>query len=236
MSKVQKFAIFLTVVIFLLLGVQIYYLNNVKTETIVIETVKPIETKENVIETVSVEPVVAYSSTIEETSWDDILFLGDSLTVGLNAECDLESLGSTVNAEVGRGIQDCLESAKKHNGFKTVVITIGTNSFGMDNEEFKNVYEEIIKEVKENNPEGTLYINTIPPCEEQKARNTGYSITNNAIDEKNEIIRNLENVIILDLNEELKSKGYLTEDGIHLTDESYQIWFEFLRENLNIIE
>lgn len=243
MSKFQKFAIILTAFMFFFLGFQAYSNQEGETSPQPTKTVNPspeptpMEIEDGVIETVSIEPIVAYSGVEEETiNWNDILFIGDSLTVGLNTECGLENLGSTVDAEVGRRIDEGINAAERHSGFKAVVITIGTNSFGMENDLFAETYQKIIDKVKENNPESTVYVNTIPPCEENKARNYGYYIGNDALDEKNEIIRSLENVIVLDLNKELKDNGYETMDGIHLKNSSYNIWFEFLKENLNIEE
>ena len=54
---------------------------------------------------------------IETDLLSNTLFLGDSLTVGINNTVDLESYGAVVDAKVGRNINQCYEDAKKYTNF-----------------------------------------------------------------------------------------------------------------------
>ena len=87
-----------------------------------------------------------------------VLFLGDSLTEGLNNTANLSAKGATVDAVVGRNIKQCNDAARSRSGFKVVVIGIGTNDYSASESSFKNNYQQLIDTVKTNNPDAIILI------------------------------------------------------------------------------
>ena len=165
-----------------------------------------------------------------------VLFLGDSLTEGLNNTANLSAKGATVDAVVGRNIKQCNDAARSRSGFKVVVIGIGTNDYSASESSFKNNYQQLIDTVKTNNPDATIYINTLPGVNEEVAKNTGYSITNSAVNAKNRIIKKLaeDNLIgSIDINAKLGAiKKEDTTDGLHMKGATYTRWFNILKSEI----
>lgn len=173
------------------------------------------------------------SNNPREIKPEETIFFGDSLTVGMNHSNNLVSQGYTVEAKVSRFIQGAIEVAKNHNNFKNIIITIGTNNYSANDEIFKDEYLKLITIIKNNNPNSNIYLNSIPPCNENNTINHGYNITNFDIDNKNQIIYELaieQNCYFINSNEYLKETGYSSGDGVHLSPDTYVKLFEYIKD------
>ena len=183
---------------------------------------------------------IASAEEIETDLLSNTLFLGDSLTVGINNTVDLESYGAVVDAKVSRNINQCSEAAKKYTNFKRVIIGIGTNNYGTEPSTFSKQYQELIDIVVANNPEADIFINTIPGVNEVKAKHCGYYIKNYHVDEKNSLIKELatsNKLYCMDINTYL---GEITmddtSDGLHMNGKIYEKWFNFINSEVMRIE
>lgn len=188
-----------------------------------------------IIPAYATENVEKETPLLEEFSWENTLFIGDSLTVGMNEAVSLEDKGATVCAKVGRTISEAEDSVYNLTNYDRVVIGIGTNNYGSDSEIFANQYRELISIVKKNNPDAEIYANTIPGVNDSKAESNGYYITNSKVDSKNNIIKEIaqaEDVLCLDINEYLGNLSIDdTRDGLHLRNNVYEKWFAFMESS-----
>jgi lysophospholipase L1-like esterase len=172
----------------------------------------------------------------QDQKFDNILFLGDSLTVGIDSAVGLKEMGADIEAKIGRSVYECFKAAQNYKNYKTVVISIGTNDYSSDDGLFRNNFSKLIERVMSNNPKAKIYVNTIPGCNETVAREKGYSISNEKIDNKNNIIKDLAasyKVLSIDINKELGAiNPEDTIDGIHMKEHIYKKWYDILSPEL----
>lgn len=176
-------------------------------------------------------------SSNNEFSWDKTLFVGDSLLEGLNNANDIEELGATVDSKVGRPISKGKEVLQKYSNYDTVVIILGTNDCGNSAKTFKKYLLNAINTAKSNNPNANIFINTMPPIDDIKAKNNGYKARNYMVENNNKTIIETaaeENVNIINSYEFLINNNYKTRDGIHMQKETYELWFEWLKDKIDI--
>ena len=73
---------------------------------------------------------------------------------------------------------------------------------------------------------------TVAPVDEVKEHKNGYKVLNADIDSFNDTIKMEVNCTILDLNMYMKQHGFDTADGVHYTEETYNLIYDFLTDNL----
>lgn len=177
------------------------------------------------------------SSNNKEFSWEKTLFVGDSLLKGLDNTNKIQDMGATVNAKVGRPISKGKEVLKEYSGFDTVVIILGTNDCRNNKKTFKKYAENAIQTAKENNPNANIFITTMAPIDNAKASKNGYKATNSMVENNNKTIKEVakeENINLLDSYEFLTNNGYSTRDGIHMQSSTYEAWFNWMKDKINI--
>lgn len=176
----------------------------------------------------------------EEVDFSRTLFLGDSLTVGMNNSVNMQGMGAVVDAKVSRTISGCIDVASNYYDFDRVIIGIGTNNYGSSVDTFNEEYQELIDIVVGNNPNAIIYINTIPGVNEGKASSNGYTIKNYHVNEKNQLIKTLaENngLFCMDVNNYLGTiSSSDTGDGLHMNSATYLKWFNFICEQICAFE
>lgn len=176
----------------------------------------------------------------EEVDFSRTLFLGDSLTVGMNNSVNMQGMGAVVDAKVSRTISGCIDVASNYHDFDRVIIGIGTNNYGSSVDTFNEEYQELIDIVVGNNPNAIIYINTIPGVNEGKALSNGYTIKNYHVNEKNQLIKTLaENngLFCMDVNNYLGTiSSSDTGDGLHMNSATYLKWFNFICEQICAFE
>ena len=186
---------------------------------------------------------------VDESYFDDAVFIGDSRTVGLRDYGGLEhadfyaTLGLNVfdmwtekYCEVN-GVKTTLEEALKAKEYKKVYFQIGINEMGRGTiDTFMQEYEQAVKKLKELQPEAVIYVQGIMGVAKKKSDSD--SIFNNeGIRLRNERIAQLADnrtVFYIDVNEvvcdeEGNLKKELTFDDLHLYGSKYNIWVDFLK-------
>ncbi len=183
--------------------------------------------------------------------FDDAVFIGDSLTTGITLY-DVMS-NTTVYASTGINLDNVFtkeviklgerdvtifEALKQKNPAK-IYVMLGANGISqMEDSWILQQYEKLIKELKAQQPQALIYVQSVLPINEeifhQKYNN---KLTNPQIDEINIKLLKLaeENqVYFIDLNTMFKdATGGMpreaTPDGLHIKSEQYIQWFDYLK-------
>ncbi|MCI5620910.1 MAG: GDSL-type esterase/lipase family protein [Lachnospiraceae bacterium] len=222
--------------------------------------VDEIETETEAIEipeTETVEEPKTYEFThVDQSYFDDAVFIGDSRTVGLRDYSGWDnatyyaSIGLTVYdmftepivEEEGRTIT--VEQALQEHQFGKVYLMIGINEMGTGNvDTFMEAYEEAVEHLRELQPDAIIYVQGIMYI--KKSRSDRDPIFNNpAIQERNDRIAELANnqdIFYIDVNEVVTDEtGNLnpeyTYDEVHLLGKYYSVWTDFLLEHAIVKE
>lgn len=186
----------------------------------------------------------------EENYFDDVLFIGDSLTVGLR---DNARLG---NADyfcvVGMGVfslsnatasdrsfsEQSLLSLLSSRSYGKIYFSLGINDAGYSLGAFRGQYAQWLETIRALQPDATVIVSCLLPVgREQSASADHYSLSHLA--RMNEAIASFadnETVFCLDPGTVLADEdGYLPNaysgDGLHLYPQYYELWAKFIRDN-----
>ncbi len=186
---------------------------------------------------------------VDESYFDDAVFIGDSRTVGLHDYGGLKK--ADFFATVGMNVYDMwteafcevdgkkvtLEEALRAKQYGKVYFQIGINEMGRDDlDGFMRAYSQSGEKFKELQPDAVIYVQAIMKV--TKAKSDSDAIFNNeGIEARNERIRQLADnirVFYIDVNEVVcdESGGLnpeLTFDNLHLYGSKYGIWVDFLK-------
>lgn len=191
--------------------------------------------------------------TVDETWFDDALFIGDSRTVGMSEYGSLPnatfyaSTGLTVyklfTAEIvpveGGRQKITIEEALQERQFAKIYLMIGINEMGTGTvETFMEKYTEVVAKLQELQPDAVIYLQAIMRVSCERSAKGDY-INNEGIDLRNEEIEKLadnEKIFYLDVNsvicdEEGGLEKSYTFDGVHLMAKYVSIWKQFLMEH-----
>lgn len=193
--------------------------------------------------------LVPESEAVDDSYFDDAVFIGNSRTVGLRMYSGLTKatfiteVGLTVDSifteycdvsGIGRSRTfDALASME----FGKVYIMLGMNELGWVYESvFKEDYGKIIDKIREINPNAVIYIQSIIPVSKWKDSNDNV-YTNANVERLNAQLRALadeKEVHYVDVGGGIMdSEGYLpfeaTGDGVHLTPEYCVKWLDYLK-------
>ena len=193
---------------------------------------------------------VPVSQQVTTAYFDDALFIGDSITYGIESYGLLNN--ATVIAHTGinpstiltsevyempDGESKTLLDAAKDLNPKKIYIMIGANGISwIGKESFINYYRQIIERLKEDHPDSIIYVQSILPVTKAKS-DLDPTLANAKINDYNvsiqEMAESLE-VYYLNVAEAIKdSTGALPAeaspvDGIHFGPSTYQKWFDYL--------
>lgn len=169
---------------------------------------------------------------------DIIVFLGDSLTYNYKTDEFFEEYKTFNSGISGNKTTDILNDLEnrvyKYNPTKLFLL-IGINDLknGTNKDEVINNIEIIIKQIKENNKDTTIYVESIYPISNEEDMKNIKKIVpktdNNEIKETNKKLNELckkYNITYIDVYDKLlNDKGSLkkdyTTDGLHLNDLGY---------------
>ena len=203
---------------------------------------------------------VAFGQPVPESEWvasayfDDAVFIGDSLTTGIqlyNILPDttvLASVGININNiftnEVindGNGGQQTILDAAKDIQPAKIYTMLGTNGLkGLGPEETVRYYRQLVQQLKADHPDSIIYVQSLMPINEESfAANYGYELTNAEIDECNELLMQMageEEVYFVNCAEAIKDENgelpaEFTTDGLHFRGEYYNKWIDYLKEH-----
>lgn len=190
---------------------------------------------------------------VDESYFDDAVFIGDSRTVGLYEYAGLEN--TTFYASSGLTIYKLFEdpdgkfkdgnwnenigTALEKRQFKKVYLMIGINEMGTgDVDYFMEHYEAAVARIRELQPEAIIYLESIMRVTTERSEQGDY-INNQGIDERNERIARLadgQTIFYLDVNSVVcdETGGLMPEytfDGVHLYAQYIDIWKQYLMEH-----
>ena len=190
---------------------------------------------------------------VDESYFDDALFIGDSRTQGFILYSGLANTTSyagkglavnkiSTDAVVTENGQDYTvsQALENHSGeFKKVYLMFGVNELGWSYpEKFQESYQQVVQEVKKTQPDATIYVQSILPVSKEKSDSSDiYNMER--VNMFNGLLQEMaeeEGVIYLDVaSSVMDSEGYLpadaSTDGVHLNKEYCQIWLRYLEEH-----
>lgn len=204
---------------------------------------------------VSPEPKPPYAPVVrapqEETVldpafFDTCLFLGDSITTGLELYDVLEN--TTVVADLGMGLYKAKQQVEiiKQANPERIFLLMGINDladYSRTVEQIATSYVEFYGVLKQELPQTRIYVESLFPTA-AKYDNSKNKITNEKIDTFNSVIQQgIDNkqVFYVDLSASLKDENGLlwdevTLDGMHLKKAYYGYWMNLLMENVQKLE
>lgn len=191
--------------------------------------------------------------TVDDTYFDDALFIGDSRTEGLalygsltNADY-FSSVGLSIfkvtekeagNPNIGESCKLSQKLAQKQYG--KVYIMLGLNELGTGTtESWVQTYAEVIAMVRQAQPDAVIYLQSILVVSAAQDDPSG-AINNNMIRARNEALKALANeashIYYLNVNEAVMDTNgcldaSLTSDGIHLLGNSLSLWEDYLKQH-----
>ena len=179
---------------------------------------------------------------------DNFLFLGDSITDFYPLEEYYDNLPVVNSGIAGNRTIDILNDMQtrvyQYNPTK-VFLLIGTNDLDSSTEDivdttFDNI-KEIVKEIKDNRSDATIYVESVYPVNSNVENNSVNNRTNKKIRSFNKKVSNYcdgDNCIYINLfddltDEEGNLKEEYTEDGLHLNSLGYVVITRELLPYLN---
>lgn len=194
---------------------------------------------------------------VDDSYFDDALFIGDSRTEGFMLYTSLSNIkaycskglsisrvytDAIVPLEDGRTVT--VMEALQVQQFKKIYIMFGVNELGWPYDDlFQDQYAKMIQDIKQLQPDAIIYVqNIIPISASRSAKDRIYN--NEKVQHFNEMITTVceeQNVLYLDVGSALADEnGALPEDasvdGIHCNVEYCGIWLEYLRNNTYTLE
>lgn len=165
---------------------------------------------------------------------DNYLFLGDSITELYDLDEYFPDMNVVNSGVSGNKTQDILKDLKnrayRYNPSK-VFLLIGTNDIqaGVDSDEIIQNIEEILVGLKKNRPYAQLYLESIYPVNEDKSG--AQDRTNKEIQAINQALKKyckeeditFINLYDLLLNEDGQLASEYTKDGLHLSEQGYEV-------------
>ena len=170
------------------------------------------------------------------TSKKDIIFLGNSITDGaewseLFANKNIKNRG--ISGDTTWGVYDRLNTILNGNP-KKIFLLIGINDIGRgrDDQYVLAGIERIVKRIRKESPKTQLYVQSILPVNPVYGKFSGHTSQWQRIPGLNEKIRQIASeagATFIDLyssfkDEEGKMQKNLTNDGLHLLGDGYELW------------
>lgn len=196
------------------------------------------------------EGPVPESTPVEDTYFDDVVFLGDSRTDGLRLYGGMTHgtflffTGATVESVFTKEVETQLGTmplldALAEMEYGRIYVMLGVNELGWKGTDiFRNQSAALIQRLQEDHPEAEIVIQSILPVS-AKIDEEGRYVNNQRIAEYNQVWLELAeefnvnymNVaeVLLDENGQLPSD--LTYDGVHLNKAGCRLWLDYLRSH-----
>lgn len=201
---------------------------------------------ENVSQSFLVKKKKLKFTTVADNYFQDAVFIGDSRTVGIAQYADIPD--ATFLCKTSLTVYDyhknvityenkktSIHDVLAQKQFKKVYFMVGINECGYGtNEDYAKTYREIIQDIRSLQPDALIYVQGNLFVTDHKSKSNS-KITNERIQERNDIIQSLENkydIFYLDINEsDLCKDGALipeyTWDEVHIKAQYYSIWKDF---------
>lgn len=186
---------------------------------------------------------------VEKDAFSDAVFVGDSRTEGLIMQTGIDttayvhkglnvSTAYTDNVINLNGKYVSAMNALENTDYKKVYLMFGINETGWESEEiFISDYRKIIDDIKKDNPDAKIYIQSVIPVSSKVSSTSSY-VKNDKISHYNELLKTLalqENVEYVDVASAVSVDGVLPDDaavdGIHLNQTYCKKWLKYLEDN-----
>ena len=188
---------------------------------------------------------------VEDSYFDDTVFLGDSRTEGFHLYSGLEegqylyAVGATVESVFTKATQETeggkvpILDALAELECGKVYIMLGVNELGWPRSEvFQEQYGKVIDRVREDHPEAKVVIQSLLPVSAKQEAKGSY-VNNRRIAEFNALLEDLAaekdcpylNVAEAVTGEDGCLRPELTTDGVHLNTRGCQAWLEYLKDH-----
>lgn len=189
---------------------------------------------------------------VDESYFDDALFIGDSRTVGLDEYAGFDdkvtfyaATSLTIYnvfdspkkvAELEDGTKVTIEEALSQKQFGKIYIMLGINELGRGTtESFFTVYANAVNRIRQLQPDAIIYVQGIMRVSGEKSR-TDKIFNNENINARNAALAamaNNQDIFYLEVNDAVSdANGDLvteyTFDQIHLKAKYYQLWKNYL--------
>lgn len=192
--------------------------------------------------------------TVDDSYFDDAVFIGDSRTVGMYEYGGLEETStfyaftgltvykmfdSAIVSVPGQKKKITVEEALSEKQFAKIYLMIGINEMGTGTvESFMKAYGEAVQHLQELQPDAVIYLQAIMKVTTERSEQGDY-ITNEGIEARNAEIAELaddQKIFFLDVNPLIcdETGGMVasyTYDGVHLKAQYIPIWLDFLKEH-----
>ena len=196
--------------------------------------------------------IAAEREPVEDTYFDDAVFLGDSRTEGFHLYSGLKTgtylyaTGATVESVFSKSVSTPLGrmpllDALEKTACGKIYVMLGINGLkGLGADKTVELYRDLVQHLKETHPDSIIYVQSFMPINEQKFEaNYGYNLTNAEIDECNEKLMAMageEQVYYVDVASAIKDEtgglpAEFTTDGLHFKGEYYNKWIDYLKEH-----
>lgn len=199
-------------------------------------------------ENLSDEPSYDFT-TVEDSYFDDALFIGDSRTVGLRTfghfpnSYFFAKTGISVNslfehpaADEATGLS--LSSTLVQRKYSKVYLMIGVNDLAYGTlTEFSDSYFNAVEKIKVFQPDALIYVQSIVGITQAKELSSPRGFNNQTVINRNAMLKSKcdeKNVFYLDLFSAFKNDlGYLdskySSDGLHINPDSLSLWEDYLK-------
>lgn len=194
---------------------------------------------------------VPENTPVDDTYFQDAVFIGNSITEGLFSYGILKD--TTVFAHTGLSINEVFDkpviktpdgkvsviTALSQRQFGKVYIMLGMNELGWRAHKiFIDDYEKFIDEVRRLQPNAVIYVSSILPVT-QKRDDTDAVFTNANVDIFNGHLKTVctdKSVYFLDcgkgiMDENSKMPADGSPDGVHMNKATYQKWLEYVKSH-----
>jgi len=197
-----------------------------------------------------VSRVVPETAAVEDTYFDDAVFLGDSRTEGLFLYSGLKtgtpytSVGATVESvftkksfKTGSGEKVPILDAMAGEDCGKIYIMLGVNELGWTKtQNYHDQYAKLIDRLRADHPEAKIALQSLPPVSAKQDAKKTY-VNNERIKAYNEVIKALaeeKECWFLDVASCLTGKGGVlpvkqTTDGVHFNTAGCKTWLGYLR-------
>lgn len=189
------------------------------TEDTVNPSIVVLEKSDNQLSPIQyIEPVIENNDESQEhvTSKKDLIFVGDSRTVGMQTIIDDDA---TVIAEVGKGYNWLVNTADSKLRDSITDHSILVFNLGVNDLADAQKYEEYLSSLSADFPDLQIYVVSVNPVENYP------TVSNEEIEMFNSVLSTA-GTDYIDTYSQLLSKGFSTQDGLHYTDDTYRVIYD----------